>query len=54
MVGPRLVGTSPQSDMYHYWEEVGVMPDVNCQSEEFMRYETSDGRTSFSIMMWIV
>jgi phytoene dehydrogenase-like protein len=41
-----LVGTSPQSDMYHYWEEVGVMPGRKIVNpEEFMRYETSDGRT---------
>jgi len=41
-----LVGTSPQSEMHHYWKEVGVIPGRKfIDLEEFMRYETSDGRT---------
>jgi phytoene dehydrogenase-like protein len=41
-----LVGSSPQSGMYRYWEEVGVAQGrefVNL--DQFMRYEGADGRT---------
>ncbi len=41
-----LVGSSPQSAMYHYWEEVGIARGrefVNL--DEYARYEGADGRT---------
>lgn len=41
-----LVGSSPQSPMYRFWQEVGLTQNrefVNL--DEFMRYEGADGRT---------
>jgi phytoene dehydrogenase-like protein len=41
-----LVGSSPKSSMYRFWEEVGVAQErqfVNL--DEYLRYEGSDGRT---------
>ncbi|MCX6089978.1 MAG: NAD(P)/FAD-dependent oxidoreductase [Candidatus Atribacteria bacterium] len=41
-----LVGSSPKSGMYRYWEEVGIAQGREfVNAEEFMRYEGSDGRT---------
>ncbi len=41
-----LVGSSPQSDMYRCWEEVGVAQGREfINMDEYMRYEGADGRT---------
>jgi phytoene dehydrogenase-like protein len=41
-----LVGSSPQSSMYRYWEEVGVVQGREfVDADEFLRYEGADGRT---------
>jgi phytoene dehydrogenase-like protein len=41
-----LVGSSPKSSFYRYWQEVGIVPGrefVNL--DEYMRFEGPDGRT---------
>ena len=41
-----LVGSSPESGMHRYWQEVGIAQErefVNL--DEYMRYECADGRT---------
>jgi phytoene dehydrogenase-like protein len=41
-----LVGSSPQSGMYRYWEEVGIAQGREfVNMDEYMRYEGADGRT---------
>jgi phytoene dehydrogenase-like protein len=41
-----LVGSSPQSGMHRYWEEVGVAQGREfVDLDEYMRYEGADGRT---------
>ena len=41
-----LVGSSPQSGMYRYWEEVGIAQGREfINMDEYMRYESADGRT---------
>jgi phytoene dehydrogenase-like protein len=41
-----LVGSSPQSGMYRYWEEVGVAQGREfADLDEYMRYESAAGRT---------
>jgi phytoene dehydrogenase-like protein len=41
-----LVGSSPQSGMYRYWEEVGIAQGREfINMDEYMRYEGADGRT---------
>lgn len=41
-----LVGSSPESGMHRYWEEVGLTQGREfVNSDEFMRYEGADGRT---------
>ncbi len=41
-----LVGSSPKSGMYRYWEEVGIAQGREfIDFEEYMRYESADGRT---------
>ena len=41
-----LVGSSPESGMYRYWEEVGIAKGREfVNMDEFMRYEGADGRT---------
>ncbi|MBN1151274.1 NAD(P)/FAD-dependent oxidoreductase [candidate division WOR-3 bacterium] len=41
-----LVGSSPKSGMYKLWEEVGIVPGRDFfYAEEYMRYESKDGRT---------
>lgn len=41
-----LVGSSPQSGMYRYWEEVGIAQGREfINMDEYMRYESTDGRT---------
>jgi phytoene dehydrogenase-like protein len=41
-----LVGSSPQSGMYRYWEEVGIAQGREfINMDEFIRYESADGRT---------
>ena len=41
-----LVGSSPQSGMYRYWEEVGIAQGREfVDMDEYMRYESADGRT---------
>jgi phytoene dehydrogenase-like protein len=41
-----LVGSSPYSSMYEYWEEVGLVQNREfIDSDEYMRFEGSDGRT---------
>ncbi len=41
-----LVGSSPQSGMYRYWEEVGIAQEREfINMDEFMRFESADGRT---------
>ncbi len=41
-----LVGSSPVSPMYRFWEEVGVAQGREfIDIDEFMRYEGADGRT---------
>jgi phytoene dehydrogenase-like protein len=41
-----LVGSSPQSGTYHYWEEVGIAQGREfVNMDEYMRYEGADGRT---------
>ena len=41
-----LVGSSPQSGMYRYWEEVGIAQGREfVDLDEFMRFEGTDGRT---------
>ena len=41
-----LVGSSPESGMHRYWEEVGIAQGRQfIDMEEFMRYESADGRT---------
>lgn len=40
-----LVGSSPKSGMYRFWQEVGIAGESNfIDLEEFMRYEWTDGR----------
>ena len=40
-----LVGSSPQSGAYRYWQEVGIAQGREfIDMDEFMRYEGSDGR----------
>lgn len=41
-----LVGSSPKSAMYRYWQEVGLVPGPEfINLDEFMRTEGADGRT---------
>lgn len=41
-----LVGSSPRSSMYRYWEEVGVVQGREfINLDEYMRYEGADSRT---------
>ena len=41
-----LVGSSPQSGMHRYWEEVGIAQGREfINMDEYMRYEGADGRT---------
>ncbi len=41
-----LVGSSPQSGMYRYWQEVGIAQGREfINMDEYMRYEGADGRT---------
>jgi phytoene dehydrogenase-like protein len=41
-----LVGSSPESGMYRYWEEVGVAQGRQfVDMDEFLRFEGADGRT---------
>jgi len=41
-----LVGSSPRSGMYRYWEEVGIAQGREfVNADEYMRYEGADGRT---------
>ncbi len=41
-----LVGSSPRSAMYRYWEEVGIVQGRQfVYADEFLRYEGADGRT---------
>ncbi|NOY07950.1 MAG: NAD(P)/FAD-dependent oxidoreductase [Spirochaetes bacterium] len=41
-----LVGSSPRSGMYRYWEEVGIARGREfINMDEYMRYESADGRT---------
>lgn len=41
-----LVGSSPQSGMHRYWEEVGIAQGREfINMDEYMRYESADGRT---------
>lgn len=41
-----LVGSSPRSGMYRYWEEVGIAQGREfINLDEYMRYESADGRT---------
>jgi len=41
-----LVGSSPQSGMYRYWEEVGIAQGREfVDMDEYGRYESADGRT---------
>jgi phytoene dehydrogenase-like protein len=41
-----LVGSSPESPMYRYWEEVGIAQGREfVNADEFLRYEGADGRT---------
>ncbi len=41
-----LVGSSPQSSMHHYWEEVGIAQAHEIiDLDAYMRYESEDGRT---------
>jgi phytoene dehydrogenase-like protein len=41
-----LVGSSPQSGMYGYWQEVGIAQGRQfINLDEYMRYEGADGRT---------
>ncbi len=41
-----LVGSSPQSGLHRYWEEIGIAQGREfINMEEYMRYESADGRT---------
>lgn len=41
-----LVGSSPKSEMYRYWDEVGIIKGREfVNMDEYMRYEGADGRT---------
>ncbi|MBN1619687.1 NAD(P)/FAD-dependent oxidoreductase [candidate division WOR-3 bacterium] len=41
-----LVGSSPKSGMHEFWREVGVVKEAKfIDLDEFMRYESKDGRT---------
>lgn len=41
-----LVGSSPQSGLYRYWEEVGIAQGREfINMDEYSRYESTDGRT---------
>jgi phytoene dehydrogenase-like protein len=41
-----LVGSSPESSMHRFWEEVGVAQGREfVNADEYMRYEGADGRT---------
>jgi phytoene dehydrogenase-like protein len=41
-----LVGSSPQSGMYRYWQEVGIAKGREfVDVDEYLRYECDDGRT---------
>ncbi len=41
-----LVGTNPNSDAAIYWRELGALRNMDIYDpEEFMRYESSDGKT---------
>jgi phytoene dehydrogenase-like protein len=41
-----LVGSSPQSGFHRYWQEVGIAQDREfIDMDEFLRYESADGRT---------
>jgi phytoene dehydrogenase-like protein len=41
-----LVGSSPESSMYRFWEEVGVMEDRKFLNlDEYARFEGEEGRT---------
>ena len=41
-----LVGSSPESGMYRYWQEVGIAQGREfINLDEYMRYEGADGRT---------
>jgi phytoene dehydrogenase-like protein len=41
-----LVGSSPQSGMYRFWQEVGLVQGREfVNMDEFMRFEGADGRT---------
>lgn len=41
-----LVGSSPQSSLHRYWEEVGIARGREfIDLDEYARYETADGRT---------
>ncbi|MBN1890648.1 MAG: NAD(P)/FAD-dependent oxidoreductase [Thermoflexales bacterium] len=41
-----LVGSSPKSGMYRYWQEVGIAQGREfVNMDEYMRYEGADGRT---------
>jgi len=41
-----LVGSSPRSSLHRYWEEVGIAQGREFTNlDEYMRYETADGRT---------
>lgn len=40
------MSSSPQSGMYRYWEEVGIAQEREfINMDEFMRFESADGRT---------
>src|SRR5512137_2228954 len=41
-----LVGSSPQSGMYRFWQEVGIAQGREfVYADEYVRYEGADGRT---------
>ena len=41
-----LVGSSPESGMHRFWEEVGIIQGREIVNmDEYMRYESADGRT---------
>jgi len=41
-----LVGSSPESSMHRYWQEVGIAQGRQfIDMDQFMRFETADGRT---------
>lgn len=40
-----LVGSSPESGLHHFWQEIGLIPGREFfHADEYMRYEGADGR----------